>query len=750
MARGRNKKADVVRDLWKKTNTFHRRKWYNDSQQGVDFYLNDQLSQAEKDSLRESGMPDFVINRITPAIDIMKYFVTANNPRWQAVGQEGSDSDIAHIHGAISEYCWHQSDGKSLFGQVIHDSLSKGIGYFAVTVDTNADQGQGEVMFSSVDPYDVYVDPTARDIQFRDANYIIIQKNMSKEALKKLMPQYKNKINRATGSPESKQTSNRDKGTSYSIQHADIDFADTFKPDDAEKDDILDFYECYQRVPVPFVNVLIQIPPSPTEMEMIQDQVKQDIENAQAELQVQLQEKQLELQTAVQQGEMIQERAELEMGKAQQEMQSQLEQLQKSMEAKLVEAKTASDTQILEKSVFDEFMETEGYSENVINYNEFFEQRIKLTCVVGDMFLYEQRLSVDAYPLVPICYTHTGTPYPMSAVTPMIGKQQELNKSHQVMLHNANLASNLRFVYQEGSIDEEEWEQYSSAPGALLKTRQGFEVPTVINPQPINNAFFTITQQGKEDLEHISGVTGQMQGVGQPQHETYRGMLALDEYGTRRIRQWTNNVVEPALESLGKVFMQVAQIVYSANRVFRIVQPEEGMSEPEINQVEINIPVYNDYGEVIKRWNDYSSTKFDVRMVAGSTQPVNRWALQDEYFKFFEAGLIDDIAMIQQTDIRNKKQILQRKSLYSQLQGTIKELEGAVKDQQGTIQTLERQVVQAGIKDKVRTADVEINKSVNETTAQQKLVQNILKSELSSEMVRRNEAKKEQVAKEKG
>lgn len=741
MSRGRNKKADIVRDLWRKTNTFHRMKWHKDSQQGVDFYLNDQLSQAEKDALTDSGMPDFVINRITPAIDIMKYFVTANSPRWQAVGVEGSDSDIAHIHGAISEYCWHKSDGKSLFGQVIHDSLSKGVGFFAVTVDTNADQGQGEVLFSSVDPYDVYVDPTSRDIQFRDANYIIIEKNMSREALKKLMPQYKNKISRATGNPEAKQTSSRDKDASYSIQHGDINFADTYKPDDGERDEILDFYECYQRISVPFINVLIQIPPTPSEMELIQNQVNKDMQMAKVELQVSMQEKQAELETAVKQGDMIQERAELEMTKAQQEMQSQLEQVQKSMEAKLVEAKTATTTQVHEKTVFDEFMKEEGYAENVINYNEFFEQRIKLTCVVGDMFLYEQRLSIDNYPLVPICYTHTGTPYPMSAVTPMIGKQQELNKSHQVMLHNANLASNLRFVYKEGSIDEDEWEKYSSAPGALLKTRQGFDDPTVINPQPINNAFFTITEQGKEDLEHISGVTGQMQGVGQPQHETYRGMLALDEYGTRRIRQWTNNVVEPALESLGKVFMQVAQIVYSSNRIFRIVQPEAGMSEPEISQVEINIPIYNDYGQVIKRWNDYASSKFDVRIIAGSTQPVNRWALQDEYFKFYEAGLIDDIAMIQQTDIRNKKQILQRKSLYSQLQNTIKQLEKAVKDQQGTIQTLERQVVQAGIKDKVRTADVEINKAVNETTAQQKLVQNIMKSELSS-------AKKEQVAKE--
>tara|TARA_R100000742_G_scaffold4279_1_gene1685 strand:- start:32718 stop:34955 length:2238 start_codon:yes stop_codon:yes gene_type:complete len=742
MARkGRPKKAEIVRDLYKKTNTFHRRKWYNDSQQSVDFYLNDQLSQAERDALVESGMPDFIINRITPAIDIMKYFVTANNPRWQAVGVDGSDSDIAHLHGTISEYCWHLSNGKSLFGQVIHDALTKGMGIFAISVDTNADKGKGEVRFTSVDPYDVYVDPTSRDIQFRDANYIIIQKNMTKEALKKLMPKYKRKISIASASPEAKQTSNRDKDASYSIQHTDIDFADSYKPDTAERDETVDFYELYERIRVEFVSAVIKTPPTPSEIKAIQMQIEQEMEMNQQEIQVSLMEKQQEIQQAVQEGEMIQERAELEMQKAQQEAEATIQEMQRSLEARLVEAKTSTEQVIVEKAVFDEFMKDDEYASNVIDAVDFSEQRIKLSCVAGDQFLYEQTLEVDNFPIVPICYTHTGTPYPMSAVTPMIGKQQELNKAHQVMLHNANLASNLRFVYTEGSIDEDEWEQYSSAPGALLKHRQGFEPPTIVNPQPINNAFFTITQQGKEDIEHISGVASQMQGVGEPQHETYRGMLALDEYGTRRIRQWTNNVVEPALESLGKVFMQVSQLVYTSNKVFRIVQPEAGQQDSEIQQAEINIPVYNDFGEVIKRWNDYESAKFDIRIVAGSTQPINRWALLDEYFKWFEAGLIDDIAMLGETDIRNKKQIMQRKSLYSQLESTISQLQTTVKDQQGTIQTLQRQVVQSAIKDKVNEADKTIHKATTETTQQQRLIQNIMRSDLQG-------AKKEQVAKE--
>ena len=107
---------------------------------------------------------------------------------------------------------------------------------------------------------------------------------------------------------------------------------------------------------------------------------------------------------------------------------------------------------------------------DIVDAIKFYENRIIVTCTAGDdQFLYEYQLANNEYPIVPIPYTYTGTPYPMSAVVPLIGKQQEINKAHQIMLHNANLASNLRWMYEEGSVPEEEWEQYSSSPGALLK-----------------------------------------------------------------------------------------------------------------------------------------------------------------------------------------------------------------------------------------------------------------------------------------
>jgi len=723
----RKSKAEINRQLFKKANNYYRKKWFSDSQKSMDFYLNDQLSAEEKENLKEGGMPDFIINRITPAIDIMKFFITANNPRWQAVGVEGSDADIAHIHSMVADYCWHLSSGKSLFSQVIQDSLVKGLGFFKIEIDADADKGMGEVVYKSIDPYDVYVDPMSRDFLFRDANYIIVQKNISKTSLIQMFPDMKRKIVRASGNTESKQYSRRDIHESDSIQPGDVEH-EAFNLE-GEQDDILDFYEVYTKEKIPFVNAWIKQPLSEQEVKNIQRATFESIEEYKKEMMLKIKETELSLQSDVEQGKILEDRMVLELEKMYKEMQSQVAEQEALLEAQLVQAQTKTKQVVMEKDQFDNLIKDGEFRKSVVENVPFFKTQIKVCASAGDMYLYETILPIEDYPIVPIPYQHTNTPYAVSAVLPMIGKQREINKSHQIMLHNANLASNLRWLYTEGSIDEEEWEKYSSSPGAMLKYRQGFQPPNAIQPLPINNAFYTTTQQGKQDIEYISGISSSMQGIGKPSTETYRGLLAMDEYGTRRIRQFVNNIVEPALEQLGKVFMEFAKFTYTSQKVFRIVQAEEGQTEGEAQEISINIPIYNDFGQVVKRYNDYASAKFDVRIIAGSTQPLNRWALLEEYFKWYQAGLIDDVAMLEQTDIRNKKQILQRKSVYAQMKGQIESLQEAMKNQAGTIETLERQLVQSNIRDKSNTASNQIDKELNKNIASQRLIRSEMENQ---------------------
>ena len=127
--------------------------------------------------------------------------------------------------------------------------------------------------------------------------------------------------------------------------------------------------------------------------------------------------------------------------------------------------------------------------------------------------------------------------------------------------------------------------------------------------------------------------------------------------------------------------------------------------------------MYNDYGQAIGKYTDYAAAKFDVRIIAGSTLPVNRWAYLSELKELLQLGVVDDIAVLAETDLRNKDKIAKRKSIYSQLQGQMQQMEEAIKDKEGTIETLERQLVQAGIKGKVQDAEMEINRKKEQVKA---------------------------------
>ena len=741
------KRAQTNKQLWERANNSHRQRWQTLSQKGFDFYLNEQLSKREVDALEEAGMPTFTINRVTPIIEIMKYFVTANNPRWKAVGATGDDVDAAQVHSDIAEYCWYLSNGKSLYSQVALDSLTKGIGYFLVDIDRDDDRGLGEVKFKRIDPYDVYVDPASRDFLFRDATFITIRKNISRSSLINMLPDHEMKIKKVSRSNEVISYSQRDMDESFTIQPEDITMGVNLE---AEDDDIIAYYETYSKKKFAYRNVYIRVKPSPAELDLIKRQVEEKIEEFQKEVEVGIIEKELQLNQAVESGEMIPERAKLELEKAQKMAVQAIEEQRMQLTAEAQDAASTITQQVMSESDY-KILEDSDARKNIVDAIKFHENRIILNCTVGDeVFLYEYTLPVTEYPIIPIPYMYSGTPFPMSAVVPLIGKQQEINKSHQIMLHNANLASNLRWMYEEGSVPEEEWEQYSSSPGALLKYRQGFTPPTPVLPAPINNAFYTVVQEGKADAEYISGVPSAMMGFTQEQPETYRGLLANDEFGTRRLKAWMGSIVEPALEHLGRIFQQMAQKHYTIEKVFRIVQPEAGQIPDQEKEVSINIPVYNDYGEAIGRYKDYATARFDIRVVAGATMPVNRWALLEEYFRWFQAGLIDDIAMIGETDIRNKEKIVERKSVYAQLQSQLSSMEESMKDKDGTIETLERQLVQSGIKMKVGQASNEIRKDVIDTQAQQKLLKGMLKVEfqrLRDEM--RNDLKQDKEQSEK-
>jgi hypothetical protein len=744
-------KAEQIRHLFARANGPQRVQWQKVNQKGFDFSNDNQLTETEKRSLKVQGMPTFTINRIAPVVEMLNYYATANQPRWMAVGAEGSDADVATVFSDMADYIWNLSDGSSLYANCINDAVTKSIGYMMVNIDKNMDNGMGELVLEQPEPFDLFVDPKSRDMLFRDASFIMIRKILPKSHLHKLYPDKKRAINKAgeyTGT-EFDYSERAIDGEQKDFAYQDIVDAVTTE---GEQDPLMEFFEVWEKVKVKYCNVFYRVPQDPEAMKQAQEKAAQQLADMQAEMMVELQEKSNQMQKEVQAGEMLEERYQLEMKKAQEAIEAEMQQKQQEMQSSLKQMSSVIENQIITSKEYKTLMKNKQFASMVTDHITFFSDRIKQTVSTGDQLLSENILgnNITEYPIVPFHFKWTGTPYPISAVSPLIGKQQEINKSHQLLVHNASLGSSLRWLYEEGSINTSYWEDYSSAPGALLPKKPGFENPTPIQPMPLSNAFFGIVQESKQDMEYLAGIYGAMQGDTSTQHETYRGMLAMDEYGTRRVKQWMNHCIEPALRQLGEIVKQYSQALYTAHKVFRIVQPS---ALQEGKETQINVPIYNDLGEAIGKWRDYSSCKIDTRIVSGSTMPINRWAYLEELKQLLQLNVVDDIAVLAETDIRNKDKIAQRKSLYAKQQGEIQNLSEEVKDLNGTIETLERQLVTAGIKGKVMQAEMEVEKAkhdkittVKKSTIETQAQQKLLRDSEKKDALRINQAQQETAA----
>ena len=305
----KKKRADEIRQLYHLADNWTRRQWERINQKGYEFAHDEQLTLAEKTNLEEQGMPTFTINRILPVVEMLNFYATANNPRWQAVGVEGSDTDVAAAMTDLMDYVWAGSNGSTLYNNAVNDCITKSIGYLMISVDSDADNGMGEVVITQPEPFDVYVDPKSRDMLFKDASYVMLRKVLPKSHLIRLFPGEKRKINSSSSDEQQqKSLSNRAMGDDeqalfhYNDPTEQTGYGITGK---GEQEDLCEFFEVYEKIKVSFVNVFYRIPPTKKELAAIKEQSEVQVKEMAAEMEVQMQEQQKQMQEAVQAGKML-------------------------------------------------------------------------------------------------------------------------------------------------------------------------------------------------------------------------------------------------------------------------------------------------------------------------------------------------------------------------------------------------------------------------------------------------------------
>ncbi len=166
-----------------------RESWDSEARKDLDFYLGNHFTSSESDELQSRNQADIPMDRVSPAVEKMKSFMTARPPVFTAMPREDSDAKMAKVWQTMLGSIWESSDGDSQIKQAIHDFSTVGIGYVYVYVDSEADMGRGDVRFVHINPFRVYVPPSSRDRWFSDADGIILSSILTGEQLVNLYPE---------------------------------------------------------------------------------------------------------------------------------------------------------------------------------------------------------------------------------------------------------------------------------------------------------------------------------------------------------------------------------------------------------------------------------------------------------------------------------------------------------------------------------------------------------------------------------
>ena len=181
-------RAEYNQDLYRRWRDA-RADWDSEARKDVDFYLGNHFTSSESDELKSRNQADVPMDRISPAVEKLKATLTSRPPTFTITPREDSDVQISSIWRTILGFVWDISIGDAQMKQAIHDYAISGLGYLYVYIDTEADFGRGDVKFTNVNPFRVYVPPSSRDRWFADAESIILSTILTGEQVIALYPE---------------------------------------------------------------------------------------------------------------------------------------------------------------------------------------------------------------------------------------------------------------------------------------------------------------------------------------------------------------------------------------------------------------------------------------------------------------------------------------------------------------------------------------------------------------------------------
>lgn len=677
--------------------------WALQSQEDADYRDGAQWSRKDSTELDKIGQFPISINVIHPAVEQLKAALTANKPRFSSAGREGSDLKVGAMFADILSWIWDRSNGNLQLKQAIDDYAVRGMGLMMVYQDPYADHGKGEVCFRNYSPNDVFIDPNAKDVFCRDAGHIILSNILTHEQLQRSYPLIFQQLNVVleevtdTNTPITDRVGQEGQGSRNEINER-----------THRKYRIIDRYS---RIKVSMFHVYD--PQSGMEKELSSDEYMQFLQaRAFSETSKNAATRYITTDAHIRDATNIYASTGGTFHYA--ISQSDPDQTPLMIPGQEnVPADAAQGLQTIPGStiVLTPITMKDLVSIGEIAVDQIMVDRILRVFSVGGVLYYKTVMPITDYPIIPLMNRHNRNPYPLSDVRFVKHIQEYVNKLRSLIIAHASNSTNVKLIIPRGSADKDkllqEWQQTGTA---VIEYDAEFGVPVIAGPVPLPNELYKNESDARRDIQEIFGVYTLGQGDPSSAPSTYKGTVAIDEYGQRRIKSKKDDV-EEFLNQMARIIVQLVQKTYTQPKTMRIIRPNNIPLELQINHK--TPETVEDRSDEVIKIGDITVGEYDVVVVSGSTLPVNRWARFEYYKELYELQIIDQVEVLKQTEVADMEGVLKRMSEIKRLRQQLAQAIEEIKGLKGDMQTLQRENVHANQKVELEKYKTDLNELSN-------------------------------------
>ena len=687
-----------------------RQNWAKQAVEDNEFRNGKQWTDDQVQALRKRAQEPLVVNVVYSAVEQAKAMLTANSPKFQSTARETSDAKVGRMFSDIMAYIWDNSNGNVELKQAIDDYYVKGMGAMMAYIDPDADLGSGEVKLKSIDPLELFIDPSSKDPFCRDAAHIIIGKIISETALIEHYPEFANQIK------ETAETSyiNTTAESRHGLRNEDVTNKRRLTGSQITGERELEVFERYTKVKSPYYKIYDPL----SDDQRVLDEA-------------QFEEYKLEpivLLTNAGGQSVFTDKANVRtytdiaenIGRTYHLMLDPNSGQPVPMEGEEHQGAIPNSTSTIDILTKAHLIEDGG-----IMVNEVELTQIKQVVSAGDTELFNVILPIEEYPIVPFMNGFNRNPFPLSDVRLVKGLQEYINKIRSLIVAHASSSTNVKLLIPRGSMDKAHLEaEWGKAGTAVIEFDPELGQPIVAGPVPLPNELYKNEADAKADIERILGIYALMQGDQGAAPQTFKGTVALDEFGQRRIKSKKDDV-EECINQLAKVVVGLVQYVYTGQKVMRLMQPNNRPIE-----IPINSPMYDQVGNEVGKINDITVGKYDVIVLSGSTLPSNRFARFEYYMQLYQAGLIDQLEVLKQTDVADMEGVLERAGQMQKMQQQMQMQAEEIKKLRGDLQTAQRE----SLHDRKRVEVKEFEKKLAKAEAKVEMASQLYKNRLADEL----------------